>query len=195
MTACASASSFTSVWKNPDAEPVSLTGRKVLAIVQIRDEARRRQGEDLLAADITKRGGLGIASYTLFPSMARTQVETAAQERAKAAGIAGMVIMQFRGVERTRTREPNPNYVWRNDPYFRHPWGAWGRGWNSVWEPTTVRTDINVLVETRVYSLEQEKLLWAGSSGTMNPSGSNDVIRDLSEAVAKRLESSGVLRR
>jgi hypothetical protein len=55
LTACASASSFTSVWKNPDAEPVSLTDRKVLAIVQIRDEARRRHGEDRLAADITTR--------------------------------------------------------------------------------------------------------------------------------------------
>ncbi len=192
--ACASSSSFSSVWKNPDAEPVSLTGKKVLAIVQIRDEARRRQGEDLLAAEITKRGGQGIASYTLFPSMAKQQDESAAQERAKQAGISGIVIMQFRGIERTTTREPNPNNLWRNDPYYRRPWGAWGRGWNSVWEPTTVHTDVSVQVETRVYSLEQEKLLWAANSGTMNPSGSNDVIRDLSAAVAKRLEASGVLK-
>ena len=108
-TACASSSSFSSVWKNPDADPVSLTGKKVLAIVQIRDEARRRQGEDLLAAEITKRGGQGIASYTLFPSIAKQQDESAAQERAKQSGIAGIVIMQFKGVKRTMTREPNPN--------------------------------------------------------------------------------------
>ncbi len=194
VAACASSSSFSSVWKNPDAAPVSLAGKKVLAIVQIRDEARRRQGEDLLAAEITKRGGVGIASYTLFPSMDRQQDESAAQARAKQAGVAGIVLMHFTGIERTRTREPYPTNLWPNDPYFRRPWGAWGRGWNSVWEPTTVRTDISVLVETRVYSLDQERLLWAATSGTMNPSGSNDVVRDLAEAVAKRLESSGVLR-
>jgi hypothetical protein len=51
----AAASPRASVWQNPDAEPVSLTGRNVLAIVQIRDEARRRHGEDRLAADITTR--------------------------------------------------------------------------------------------------------------------------------------------
>jgi hypothetical protein len=73
--ACASSSSFTSTWKNPDAAPVSLTGKKILAIVQIRDEARRRQAEDELAAEITRLGGQGIPSYSLFPSNSGQQDE------------------------------------------------------------------------------------------------------------------------
>ena len=192
--ACAS-TSFSATWKNPDAAPVSLAGKKVLAIVQLRDEARRRQGEDLLAAEITKRGGQGIASYTLFPSSDRQQDESAAKARAERDGIAGMLIMNFTGRERTVTREPNPAAYWRNDPYFRRPWGAWGRGWNSMYEATTVRTDTKVMVETRVYSLEQEKLLWVGSSETTNPTSSGDVVKDLADAVAKQLEKAGVLTR
>jgi hypothetical protein len=190
---CASSSSFRSTWKNPEAEPVSLTGKRVLAVVQIRDEARRRTGEDLLAAEITKRGGQGVASYTLFPSSGREQNEAEAEARAKEKGFSGMVIMRFLGREKTVTREPNPDAYWRNDPYYRRPWGAWGRGWSTMYEPTVVRTDIAVIVETRVYSLEQQKLLWTGTSATVNPDNSTDVVKDLSTAVARQLEKSGVL--
>jgi hypothetical protein len=191
--ACASSSSFTSTWKNPDAAPVSLAGKKVLAIVQIRDESRRRQAEDELAAEITRLGGQGVPSYSLFPSSAGQQDEAAAKARAEREGVSGMIIMHFTGRERTVVRERYPATYWRNDPYFRRPWGAWGYGWNSPWEPTTVRTDVNVFVETRVYSLEQEKLLWAGTSQTLNPSSTKDVVKDLSGAVKKQLEKSGVL--
>lgn len=191
--ACASSTSLTSSWKDPDAAPVSMAGRKVLAVVQIRDEARRRQGEDQLAAEITKRGGIGVPSYTLFPSSARQQDEAAAQARAQRDGMSGIIIMQFTGRERTTTIEPRTVNYWRNDPYYRRPWGAWGRGWNSVWEPETVRTHVNVMVETRVYSLEQEKLLWVGSSQTKNPNDATAVIRDLARVIANELKKAGML--
>ena len=192
---CASASSFNSTWKNPDAAPVSMNGKKVLAIVQIRNESRRREGEDLLAAAITARGGQGIASYTLFPSNAKMQDEAVAERRAKEAGISGIVMMSVTGRERTRVRERNGIPYWIDDPYYRRPWGAWGRGWSTMWEPDTFRDDMRVMVDTRVYSIEQDKLLWTGSSETLNPESSGDVIRDLSKEVTKQLEKAGVLLR
>lgn len=162
-TACASSTSFNSSWKDPDAAPVSLAGKKVLAVVQIRDEARRRRGEDQLAEEITRRGGIGVASYTLFPSNGRQQNEDAAQARARSAGMSRNVLMHFTKRERTVRIEPRPMSQRRTDPYYGRPWGAWGRGWNAMWDTETVRTDVDVMVETRVYSLEQEKLLWVGN--------------------------------
>jgi hypothetical protein len=114
---------------------------------------------------------------------------------AREAGVSGIVIMSIRGRERTMTVEHNAAPYWYNDPVYRRPWGAWGRGWNSMWESETVRTDVNVLVETRVYSIEQDKLLWSGSSSTLNPESSADVIRGLAVAVTSQLEKSGVLTR
>jgi hypothetical protein len=195
VAACATASSFNSTWKNPDAAPVSLNGKKVLAIVQIRDEARRREGEDLLAAAITEHGGQGIASYTLFPSNARQQDEAVAERKAMEVGISGIVIMSVTGREQTRSRVRNVSPPWFNDPYYRHAWRAWGHGWNQMWVSESVRTDTRVMVETRVYSIEQDKLLWTGSSETLNPESSGDVIRSLSSEVAKQLKASGVLMR
>lgn len=193
VTACAGSTRLNSSWTDPDAAPVSLAGKKVLAVVQIRDEARRRQGEDQLAAEITRRGGIGVPSYTLFPSSARQQDEDAAQARAKRDGMSGVIIMHFMRRERTVTIEPRPSSYWRNDPYYRRPWGAWGRGWTSMWEPETLTPRVSVMVETRVYSLEQDRLLWAGSSETQDPTKTAEVIRDIASVVAKELAKAGVL--
>lgn len=62
-----------------------------------------------------------------------------------------------------------------------------------MWEPARYRTDITVFVETRVYSLKQDKLLWAGTSETQNPSAANAVIAELATLVLKEMKKAGVL--
>lgn len=195
LTGCASSSAFHATWTNADAAPVSLSGKKVMAIVQIRNESRRREAEDALAAAITSRGGQGIASYTLFPSNAKQQDEAVAERKAKAAGFSGIVMMSVTARERRVARDRYGSAYWMNDPYYRYPWGAWGNGWNTMWEPNGFREEVRVMVDTRVYSIEQDKLLWTGSSETLNPESAGDVIRDLSAELTRELESAGVLRR
>src|SRR6187401_3396033 len=91
-TACTS-SSFKSTWSNTQAKPVDLTGKKVLAVVQVKEDGRRRASEDALARELTSRGAQGIPSYTLFPSS--IGVDTAAARKiAQSQQVAGVVIMK-----------------------------------------------------------------------------------------------------
>ena len=192
VTGCAT-SPFSTTWKSPDATPVSLSGKKVLAVVQVKDEARRREAEDLLAADLTRRGAVGVASYTLFPASASEPDQAAAKAAAEKAGVAGVVIVRFGNAEQVVTSTPNPSPRWINDPYYRRAWDYMGRGWGTVYQAETVRTDTKLAIETRVYSLEQEKLIWAGTSEAWNPKKSSDVIKTLTAAVAKNMTEAGVL--
>ena len=57
----------------------------------------------------------------------------------------------------------------------------------------SVRTDTKILVETKVYSLEQNLLVWAGTSETWNPTRSDDVIRELSQAVSKEMQRARLI--
>jgi hypothetical protein len=189
--ACASGSPFVSTWKNPDAAPVSLAGKKILAVVQVREETRRRVAEDALAAEITARGGQGIPSYTLFSTVESKEDTLMARVHTREAGIAGVVIMHFDPIQHTVTVEPR---TWVNDPFYRRPWGAWRQGWGTAYAIDDVRTETKLSVETRVYSLEQDRLLWAGISETWNPAKSADVVRDLSSAVVKQLQEIGLLK-
>jgi len=190
-TACASGPSFNSTWVNPEATPAAFAGKKVLAVIPLKEEGRRRAAEDVLAAEITKRGGVGVASYTLFPPTGAGVDTAAARATAQKAGIAGIVIMQFMGKEQSVSSTPNyTSASMMGYPYYRNPWGAYGYGMGSMYVSESVRTDTKVLVETKVYSIEQGRMLWAGSSETWNPSKSDDIVKGLASAVTTKMQDA-----
>jgi hypothetical protein len=59
--------------------------------------------------------------------------------------------------------------------------------------PGTSRTDTQVGVETRVYSLPQNKLVWAGESRTTNPENVNSLISEVASAVGRQLQREGLI--
>lgn len=188
LSACVASTTFTSTWKAPDAQLVSPVGKTVAALFVTRDEGRRRAAEDTLAADLTARGAQGIASYTLVPNAARGDVE-AAKAKLKAAGIQGVVVMRVVGKDQTVTYTPGyaaPTYYRGFGPY-------WGYGWGTVYDPGYLQTDTYVSVETLIYSLAQDKLLWAGTSRTSNPSNLDGLINEVADAATKQMIKEGFL--
>jgi hypothetical protein len=59
----------------------------------------------------------------------------------------------------------------------------------------SVQTDTEVTVETLVYSLSQDKLLWAGTSRTSNPDGIQGLITEVADAVASQMSKQGLIAR
>jgi hypothetical protein len=56
-----------------------------------------------------------------------------------------------------------------------------------------IRTYTVVSVETLVYSLRQNKLVWGGQSTTTNPSSVDRLVHDTATKVARELERQGLL--
>jgi hypothetical protein len=74
-------------------------------------------------------------------------------------------------------------------------WGGYYRyGWGAVYEPGYLRTDTIVTVETLVYSLADDKLIWAGASQTTNPSSLDGFVRELAGKVADQMRKEGLLK-
>ena len=48
-------------------------------------------------------------------------------------------------------------------------------------------------VETLVYSLEQDRLVWAGVSRTFNPSEIEGFVSELASAITKEMTKAGLL--
>jgi hypothetical protein len=59
----------------------------------------------------------------------------------------------------------------------------------------SVQTDTLVTVETLVYSLRQDKLLWAGTGRTSNPEGIQSLIYEIADAVASQMSKQGLIAR
>ena len=50
-----------------------------------------------------------------------------------------------------------------------------------------------ISVETLVYSLLQDKLLWGGTSRTTNPADLNSLIKEVADATAAEMTKEGLL--
>lgn len=187
LVACAT-TTFTSTWHAPGTPQLNPVGKTIAAVFVTPEEGRRRAGEDALAADLTKRGAKGVAAYTLIPDEQRGDA-VSARAKLKAAGCNGAVIMRVVGRDQEINYTPGaavPVYYGGFGPY-------WGYGWGTVYQPGYLTTDTIVSVETLVYSLTQDKLLWAGNSRTTNPNHLDDFIREVADAAAKEMQKQGLL--
>jgi hypothetical protein len=59
---------------------------------------------------------------------------------------------------------------------------------------STMSTNTIVSVETLVYSLKQNKLVWSGKSKTTNPPELIKFVKKLAADAAKELEKQGLLK-
>jgi hypothetical protein len=189
-TSCTS-TTFVSTWKAHDALPIKAKGSKVAAVVMMRSDASRRAAEDRLAHEITKRGAVGVPSYMIFSS-SDPGGEGQARALMQAQGVAGVVVLRPVGID--KTLEVTPVY---NDPMYGGYWGGYyAHGWGNTWgAPGAVNTYVTttVSVETLIYSLVQNKLLWGGQSKTTDPQDVDQLVIEIASAAADELEHEGML--
>jgi hypothetical protein len=190
LGACAT-TTFQSSWKAPDAAPLNMQkGDKVIALVIAKNDALRRAGEAHLASELDLRGYTGVPAYTIM-SDADVQDEGKAQRVITTSGAKAIVVLRPQGT--TQEVSSTPGYY--GSPYYNGMWGGgyWGYGWGGAYIPGDIRTDTYVHIETLIYDLEQNKLVWAGQSKTMNPANVEKGVHELATAVSKELQKSGLV--
>lgn len=184
LAAC-STTAFHSTWKAPEAKPVSARGEKVIALVVSANQASRRAAEDALARELTRRGAVGIAAYTVLGD-ADLKNEAQIKGAFEKAGAAGVVVLRPVGKEKEVYTTPSV--------YMGPSYGTlWGGYYPGAWSAPQVHTNTIVIVETLVYSLRQNKLVWAGESRTTNPSDVDAFVQELAAEAVEAMKKQGVL--
>ncbi len=185
LAGCAS-TVFSSTWRNPEAQPLRAEGSKVAALVMSNNEATRRSAEDALAREITAQGAQGVPMYSIAPTTDEAKVRAALEQQ----GFAGIVVMRPVSSQQRVTATPT---MYAGPSYAGFWGGYYGYGWGSPWGGTDIRTDTIVAVETLVYSLEQNKLVWGGQSNTTNPSNVDGFVREVAAAATSELRKQGLI--
>jgi hypothetical protein len=189
VTLLSAAPEFTSVWRSPDAGSVSFAGKKVAALVIAQDDSLRVSGEEALVRELTARGLQSVATYRIAP-----KEELQSADRAKGwferANVDGVVAL--RPVSKDKRTTYNPG-TWVN-PYYSTLWGYYGYGWGSLYIPGSVEQDTIVVVETTIYSVPRNQLLWAAVSETKNPKTLQRFVEELVIASVKELHKQGLAR-
>jgi len=189
VAGCAT-TSFVTSWKAPDAGPLQFKkGETVVAVVMAKQESVRRSGEANLADALDRAGLKGVPAYSLQAG-GELGDEASAKRVIDASGAVGVVVLRPMGKEQEISSTP----TYYGSPYYRGYWGGYyGYGWGGAWGGYEVRTDTYVYVETLIYDLRQNKLVWAGQSKTMNPSDVEGFVNELAKAVGGELRKAGLV--
>jgi hypothetical protein len=190
LSACGS-TTFTSTWKAPDAQRVDPAGKSIAALVIYGDKKRRRDAEVYLAHELTIRGARGVAAYTLLGLDGYPTVDYA-RARFKEAGVEGVVIMRLVAHDQTVIVDPG-GFSGSAYSSFGSYYSSYGM--SVSYSTGSVQTDTVVTIETLIYSLKQDKLLWAGTSRTSNPDGLQSLITEVADAVSSQMARQGLTAR
>jgi hypothetical protein len=152
----------------------------VAAIFVSQDASQRRAAEVYIANDLTNRGIKGVTGYTLLADNHGNG--EAARETLRAAGVDAAVVMRVLGKEQKVTYTPGNTsaYYGGFGPYYTY-------GYTMVSSPASVSTDTVITVETLIYRLKDDKLMWASTSKTSNPDNLSALIDDTADAISKQV--------
>ena len=177
LAACASTRIVES-WKAPGAGPLKF--QKVLAVAILKNQGLRHNAEDSLKNNLPNVQA--VQSYTMF-DLGDLANREKAKERLRQEGFDGVVVLRL-----TQSRQ---ELSWTSYPTVPASsfWGYYG----AYYPPAEMRVDTVVSVEINIYSLTEDKLVWAGVSETFNPTSSATLINEIAAEAAKELRKQGLL--
>ena len=77
--------------------------------------------------------------------------------------------------------------------YYGRFWGYYWNAWNAFYDPGYYRTTRTYTVETNVYSLKRDKLIWSGTTTSVDPSGLDKLMKASVNAVYKEMKKQGFI--
>ncbi len=178
------------IWNAPGAQNLNFVGRKVVALLISDDDSLRMSAEEALAGELSKRGLQGEAAYRLVP-----KEELRDPQRAKGwfdrAAAAGVVALRLVDVDKEVSA---PEVIWTSGPYPSF-WNYYPYGWGNTFAIIPGRNDTKIKVETLIYDLPGDRLIWAATSEMTNPKDVRGVVNDIVEATADEMRKRGLTRR
>jgi len=182
--ACASGGSpdLETSWRDPSVS--ALHFRRVLVSYVSNDESVRRRVEDKLAKQIPN----SFAAYRAAPDLnVRDRPGASALLREKM--FDGAIVM------RVVDAQDRQSYVPLTTWYTGYPsfYGYWGSSWGMVQRPGYVVNDRMVSVETAIYSIKDDKLLWAARTRTLNANSPSKLVDETVDAVVRELRGQRLM--
>lgn len=197
MLACSTSTKLVNVWVDPDltSEPIE-PFKKVLVIARIKDGTTNRVVEDKIISTIKTPA---LPSYAFLLPSDTNQV--AVDAKLKADGFDGLITMRLIDVNETL------NYQQGSSGYYG---GAYGGGYGGYYggyyggrpggyygyysTPGYYTQDKTFYVETSIFSLKINKLLWSGTTTSLNPTQLDTTLDQIIYAIRKDLIKEGLIK-
>lgn len=181
-----------SSWKEPSTTISAKQINKILFIALVKNESYRRVVEDKL---VSLSKGKGVPSYSFIREKNLSPSDKAnLTGQLKVDGFDLVVIMRLQDVTTETTYVPGSPVNGYGGMYnYGGYWGGYNYAAPMYYTPGYYETDKKYLVETNVYTVQPDKLVWSGVTSSFNPSKIETTIEEISDAVIKQMKKEGFL--
>jgi len=182
---------FTSTWKAPGVAGVSYAGKKVVGLIVSDDLSLRMSAEEALARELTARGAQGVAAYRVIPKEEIRNPDNA-KRWFEQSGAAGVVIMRL--IDLSKEKIPT-SVIWTGATYYGSLWDYYPYAWGSAIAIGPGRTETTVVVETLIFDVLGNRLLWAGTSESVNTKDAQATVKGIVVSAAERMKKDGLIKK
>ncbi|QBN17686.1 DUF4136 domain-containing protein [Flavobacterium nackdongense] len=193
LVSCGPSTQIVKTWSDPSLNGATIKPyNKVLVIAQLKDDSSRRIAEDKLVAS-SPRGNF-VASYNYLKPSQKDQ-NLVVSELLKD-GIEGIILMRLTDIAKTTDYVQGSTYYggWGYGPGF---YGGYGYGYGGGYYSTPGYYEENktYYVETNIYDVKSNKLLWSGTTSTLNPTKANEALDEIILALKTELNNKGLIKK
>jgi len=189
ITSCSS-TKITSVWM--DQEKSGSSFNDILVIGIAKEEHNRRLFEEQFTAQLNTAGVESEVSYKILPEGTVINRETVTAA-IKGKNIDAVIVTHMVSVEEETVYRQNmdyrPSYGYYNGMYNYYPHVN-----SYVHQPGYYTTHDVVKLETNLYEVKSEALVWSAQSRSFAPESAKEVIDELVKLVIKDLKEKGLIK-
>jgi len=171
----------------PEAPP-----RKILVLAVASDPTTRAAFEDVIAGELSLRGATAVASHLSFPELPKERA--AFEAKLTADGFDAVTVSRLVGSdEKIKMKEGHASY---STTYQGMDW--WGAYWytyEKVFVPGYLQTEKRVWAQTDLWRTTGGggRLVWSGTSETLDPRNAPQAAREVGVAIAKALAKAKLI--
>jgi hypothetical protein len=172
-------------WADPDASGYSFS--KPIAVAVFKDKQLRKTTEDAIVSNVKK-----VKAYPSYQVLKEEELEDAegAKKILLAEGYDGAIVMRLVWIENKMdfVAASYPNYYYSYWSYYSTSWSG------AVYSPAYIREDRIIQIETTLFSITDNKLLWVGISESKNPESVSGLVDEIAEVIGKELRKRGIIK-
>jgi len=182
--ACSPSTKLEKSWADPSFTPATTKPfTKVLVVAPIKDVPSQRIAEDKIVKQMKK--GVGVQSYTYLQP--KDTAQGLIDQKLVRDGFDGVILMRLKVVEKSVSYTPGTVY--------HGGWYGYRYAYPGYYSPGYYSQDMTFLVETNFYSVPENKLLWSGTTSTLNPTSFDATINEIIYSIKYELQKKRFLKK
>jgi len=177
-----------SSWRDPEKRIHKGEWSKVLVVALLRKETNQRRAEDEMVKFLK---GKGVKSYLYLDESFNKRDEEALRAKIKKDGFDAAITMRLIDVEKEKVYSPEQHYMY---PVYYHDFTTYyNRNLAFDTTPGSYSVSRKYIIETVIYSIADDKIIWSGITETFNPKDVEKLTDEIADVIHKKMIEDGFI--